>query len=164
MVGPRVGRPLRRQRHVCERVLGVGFRRGDIGWMRTDEIEENHPRLGIVAVFGEPAQGVFGTAGVVLQISRIARARPPKLAVFVAKGRLIADAAEDIADAINYVQRLDFLAKSVVCILPLEVQLADRVATEALFTQALMPGGGRAIVGMPVVPVADLMHVAAGGQ
>ena len=93
--------------------------------MRADEIEEDRPRLGIVAVFGEPAQGVFSAAGVVLQISRIARARPPKLAVLVAQGRLIADAAEDIADAIDYVQRLDFLAKSVIYALPLEVQLAD---------------------------------------
>ena len=125
MIGPRVGRPLRWQRHVGGRVLGVDFRRGDIGWMWADEIEEDHPRLGIVAVLGEPAQGVFGTAGVVLQIGRIARARPPKLAVLVAQGRLIADAAEDIADAIDYVQRLDFLAKPVVCALPLEVQLAD---------------------------------------
>ena len=68
---------------------------------------------------------MFGTAGVVLQISRIARACPPKLAVLVAQGRLIADAAKDITDAIDYVQRLDFLAKPVVCALPLEVQLAD---------------------------------------
>ena len=132
--------------------------------MWADEIEEDHPRLGIVAVLGEPAQGVFGTAGVVLQISRIARARPPKLAVLVAQGRLVADAAEDITDAIDYVQRLDFLAKPVVCALSLEVQLADRVAGEALFAQALMPGDGRTIVGMSIVPVADLMHVAAGGQ
>ena len=132
--------------------------------MWADEIEENHPRLGIVAALGEPAQGVFGAAGVVLQISRIARARPPKLAVLVAEGRLIADAAEYIAGAIDYVQRLDFLAKPVICALPLEVQLADRVAAEALVAQALVPRDRRAIVGMPVVPVADLMHVAAGGQ
>ena len=76
-------------------------------------------------MLGEPVQGVFGTAGVVLQISRIARARASKLAMLVAQRRLIADATEDIADAIHYVQRLDFLAKSVVCTLPLEVQLTD---------------------------------------
>ena len=75
---------------------------------------------------------MFGAAGVVLQVSRIARTRSPKLAVLVAEGRAIADAAEYIADAIDHVQRLDFLAKSVVCALPLEVQLADRVAAEAL--------------------------------
>ena len=100
---PGLGRPLRRQRHILDRILRVDFRWRDIGRVRADEIEEDGPGLVVVFVVCQPAQRVLCTTGVVLEIRRVAGTGASQFVFFIAKGRVVPDAAEHVAAAVYHV-------------------------------------------------------------
>ena len=101
---------------------------------------------------------------VVGQVGGVAGAGGQHAAAGVAARRVVAHAAQQVADPLHHVQRLDLVSEAVVVGAAAKMQLADRVDGEPLAAQVMAPARHAAVVGNAVVPEADLVHVAAGGQ
>ena len=156
--------PLRRQRGGAVAVAPVPRLRPDVGRMGAHEGQEQHPRLGRAGMAAQPLDGVGGVAFVVGQIGGVAGAGGQHTAAGVAARRVVAHAAEQVAEPVHHVQRLDLVAEAVVVGAAAKVQLADRVDGEPCAAQVMAPARHAAVVGDAVVPEADLVHIAAGGQ
>jgi hypothetical protein len=77
---------------------------------------------------------------------------------------VVADQAEQVALAFVDVHRNDFFREAVVLAGLAEVQLADRGDAVAGLPEQVVPGRRLAVVGVGVVPVADLVDVLAAGE
>ena len=164
MARPLVGLPLRRQRQVAGPVAAVPRLRPDVGRMGAHEGEEQHPRFRLAGVSAQPLDRVGGVALVVGQVGGVAGAGRQYAAAGVAARRVVAHAAQQVAEPFHHVQRLDLVAEAVVVGAAAEVQLADRIDGKSLAAQVMAPARHAAVVGHAVVPAADFVHVAAGGQ
>src|SRR4029079_4686319 len=78
---------------------------------------------------------------------------------------VLADQALHVADAVDDVHWHDLFGEAVVVArTAAEVQLADGDDTMPGVAQCVVPAGDRAFVAVGVVPVADVVHVAARGE
>src|SRR5262249_44460261 len=168
MVGPLVAVVefrLRQARVVVVVVEMLGRCRQRI--MRGDERDEQHPRL--VAIFRrllvQPDLRAGGDLAIVLRVGRLAGAGHARHLVGGAAHRqVIADEPEQIAFALDHVHRHDRFGEAAVVLVGAEVELADRDHAMPGVAQAVMPARDRAVVGVGVVPEADLVDVVAGGE
>ena len=164
MLRPLLRLPLRRQRRPQFAIAPVPLLGSDVGRVRAHERHEQHPGLRVGGVAVQPVHGVGGVALVVGQVGGVAGPGPQHAAAGVAPRRVVAHAAQQVAQPLHHVQRLDLGAEAVVVRRAAEVQLADRVDGEPLVAQVMPPAPDAAVVGEAVVPAADLVDVAAGGQ
>ena len=131
--------------------------------VRTDERYEQHPRLvGVLrGLLLHPAAGFGRNRPIVFGVRRLAAAR-----LFRQQPRVRAGwwrpphQADGVTDAIEHVHGQQFFIETVwVVAIPI-VQLADRRHPVPVRHQAMAPARHPAVVGMTIVPVAALMHVA----
>ena len=82
----------------------------------------------------------------------------------VAEWRGPSNTSQDVTDTFDHVQGIDFLCESIVVIRISEVQFSDGVNPVALLLQAMAPTRDASIVRKRIVPVTDLVDIAASGQ
>ncbi len=83
---------------------------------------------------------------------------------FVAERWIVSDGAEGVAYAFYHVEGIYFSGESIVVFGAAEVEFSNGVYVVALFPEAVVPAWDASVVGEGVVPVANLVDVAPGGQ
>ena len=132
--------------------------------MGIDEADKERPGLGVLGVLGQPQLRPVGDARVVAQIGGFTRPRVENAVAPFAQGRILPDAANQLADALGHIHPIDFFAEAVVVLGPTVVELADGIGPIALGLQPMSPGGMCARVREGVVPQTDVVDVAPGCQ
>ena len=136
--------------------------------MRAHERDEQHPRAvaPLRRLLVQPDLRARRDVAVVHRVRRLAGAGAPgHLVAALALGNVLADQALDVADAVDDVHRHDLFGEAVVVArTAAEMQLADRDDAMPGVAQRVMPARDRAFVTVGVVPVADVVHVAADGE
>ena len=133
--------------------------------MRTHERHEQHPRsvAPLRRLLVQPYLRARRDVAVVDGVGRLAGAGAlGHLVAALALRDVLADQALHVADAVDDVHRHDLFGEAVVVAGPAaEMQLADRDDAMPGVAQRVVPARDRAVVAVGVVPVADLVHVAA---
>lgn len=166
--GALVARIHRRPRQRPARVEIVELRRCDQREVRRHEPHVQHPGLVAVArrLALEPAARGRGDVAVVAGVLGFARpGLGPELARAGTHRKLVAYEPQQVAHAVDDMQRQDLLVEAVAPRLGgLIVKLADRNAAVARRHQALTPARRIATIGDGVVPATGPVHVLAGGE
>ena len=150
------------------RIQVVERLRRDQREVRRDHADIEHPRtVAVLRCFlAQPLARGGDDVAVVAGVVGFARAGlGTELHRADALRQLVADQAEQVADAVDDMHRQDLFIEAVAArIGVLIVQLADRHGMVAGRHRAMAPARRRALVGDRVVPAAVLVHMAAGGE
>ena len=155
-----------RQGHVRRVVKGEEGLGRDQREMRADEGDEQHPRaLRRRSLFAQPAHRLVRDRPVVAGVAALAGAdlaRELRPAETDRHGVL--DRAVHIALAVHDMQRADLGVEAGRVRLVAVMQLADGEHRAARRLQRMAPAGHAAVIGVAVVPGADLVDMAPGGE
>ena len=136
--------------------------------MRGRERHEQHPRsvAPLRRLLVQPDLRARRDVAVVHRVGRLTGAGAPgHLVAALALRDVLADQALHVADAVDDVHRHDLFGEAVVVArTAAEMQLADRDDAMPGVAQCVVPARDRAFVAVGVVPVADVVHVAADGE
>ena len=164
----RVLRVLLGHRQVLLPIAVEPLRRRGERKMRAHERHEQHPRAvtPLRRLLVQPDLRARRDVAVVHGVGRLAGAGAPgHLVAALALRDVLADQALDVADAVDDVHRHDLFGEAVVVArTAAEMQLADRDDAMPGVAQRVVPARDRAFVAVGVVPVADVVHVAADGE
>ena len=154
-----------RQRGFILGIEVVPFGTRDQREMRTDERDEQHPRL-LVMPCGLVAQPIGRRSGdrvvVALIIGISAAGVACELQGRLAHRQRPPDHARRIPDSVDHVQRHDLLGEAVVVRGRTEMELADRRHAMPGRGEPVPPGRHAAVIGHGVVPESGLMGIATG--
>jgi len=165
MIRPLFVLPLRWHWNSIFGIAVVELRRRDVGWVRQDKADEEHPGTLVVGVLTNPGGGTLPVRRVVPDVGGVARARLFDARPFVALRGDVPDTPEDVPLGRDDVQGVYFLAEPVVVPgLTPEMKLPDGVDPIPLGPDRVVPTRCLAVVGLGVVPITDLMDVPAGCQ
>ena len=163
-----VGRVLLRHRQVHSRVAIEPLGRRDQRKVRRHERNEQHPRLAVVArrFLVQPDLRARRDVAVVDRVGRLARSGVLRhLLAALAHRDVVAHQPLHVAEALDDVHRHDLLGEAVVVArASAKMQLADRHDAMTRPAQRVMPARYRAVVGVAVVPEADLVHITPGRE
>ena len=155
-----------RQRHLRRVVEGEEGLRGDQREMRADEGDEQRPgAVRSPGVPGQPARRLVRNRPVVAGVAALAGADLAReLGPAEADRHGVLDRAVHIALAVHDMHRADLGVEAGRVRLVAVVQLADGEHRAARRLQRMAPAPHAAVIGMPVVPGADFVDVAPGGE
>ena len=133
--------------------------------VRGHERHEEHP--GPLAMFRrllvQPDLGFGRDVPIVARVDGLARPGHTRhLPGSLANGKVVADQTHEVALALDDVHRDPLHVEAVVVSGGTEVKLADGFHPMSALAEVVVPGGRRALVGIGVVPVTDLVRVLAG--
>src|SRR6266581_3075878 len=143
------------------------LRRCGEGKVRRHEGHEQHPRLAGVlgALLAQPDLCARADLFVIESVGRLAwSGHRSHFSRSAAPWHILPHQAQQIPLALDDVHGYLLFGKAVVFVWPAEMQLSDRDYAVAVLTQQVMPGGHRAVVGVGVVPEADLVNVLPDGE
>jgi hypothetical protein len=160
-----LGRVERGPRHLVFGIEVIPARACDQREMRAHKRDEEHPWLSVLALgaFAEPRlRGPSDPIIVVLVAGLPATGVGGEAQGSLAPWWRIAQHADGITDPIHDVQRHVLFAEAVVVLGAAEVQLADRIDAMTRRSQPVCPGGDAAVIGVGIIPKANVVHVAPG--
>ena len=155
-----------RQRHLRRVVEGEEGLGRDQREMRADEGDEQHPRaVRSPGVPGQPAHRLVRDRPVVAGVAALAGAELAReLRPAEADGHGVLDRAVHVAPAVHDMHRANLGVEAGRVRLVAVVQLADGEHRAARRLQRMAPAGRAAVIGVAVVPGADLVDMAPGGD